>query len=300
MKEIGPFLVHKAFKTKNEYNFMRIQILPVLIGFLFTFGYWASAQNTNVVIASPGVLPDNVFAAFQDVFEKFQLVFTFNPQDRAKLHLQFAEKRLSELNESITQNKTDLIPDLTQKFEKEMNETEREINATKDSGQNVTELAEHVAEVTFKHQLVLEDVSGKVSEQAKDNIEHAINVSSHGHNTAVENILEHENITGLVNITFNVGNQSFTQTFNVTIKDNNTHVEKESEHNQSCEDHCNETIRINPAGHQEGSHNEENGHGGENETNSSSTNNTITITTTHGKSGEEGNKNNSGNSSENE
>ncbi|MBS3055004.1 MAG: hypothetical protein J4452_00750 [Candidatus Aenigmarchaeota archaeon] len=268
---------------------MKIHILPILFGFLLTFGYLATARNTNVVIASPGILPDNVFAVFQDVFERFQLLFTFSPQDKAKLHLQFAERRLAELNESIALNKTDLIPGLTQRFEREMNETDREINVTKASGQNVTELAEHVAAVTFKHRLVLQDVEENAPDQAKDNIEHAINVSSHGHETAVENILEHRNITGLVNVTFIVGNQSFTETFNVTTRENQTHVEKESEHNQSCEENCNETIRINPAGHEI----PQRAHEEENETSNTNTTTIVTTTTTRGKSGEHENKSNS-------
>jgi len=270
---------------------MKILILPILFGFLLTFGYCATAQNTNVVIASPGVLPDNVFSVFQDLLERFQLFFAFSPREKAHLHLQFAEKRLAELNESIALNKTDLIPVLTKKFEKEMNETMKEVNATKKSGQNVTELAEHVAAVTFKHHLVLQDVKQKVPDQAKDSIEHAINVSTHGHETAVENILEHGNMTGLVNVTFTVGNQSFTETFNVTTKDNHTRVEKKSEHNQSCKDNCSETIRINPAGIQI----PQNGHKEKNETS-----NTNATNITHGKSGNQENNTESENSTGND
>jgi len=268
---------------------MKIHILSLLVGFLFAFGFFVTARYDGVVIASPGVLPDNVFAVFQDIFERFQLLFTFSHEGKAKLHLQFAERRLAELNQSIALNKTDLIPHLAQRFEREMNETRREINETKASGQNVTELAEHVAAVTFKHQLVLQDIKENVPDQAKDDIAHAINVSSHGHESAVENILEQENISGVVNVTFIVGNQSFTETFNVTTRENQAHIEKESEHNQSCEENCNQTIRINPAGHTipQKAHEEEN--------KTSRTNATPIVTTamTRGKSGEHKNKSNS-------
>ena len=296
-----------------------MKLILTILTILIFIGGFAFAKSAD--LPQPGLPPDHPLFVFQDVFEKMQLFFAFSPESKANIHLQFAEKRLAELNLSIHENKTDLIPILGEKYEQEVNETENEVNSTISSGKNITELAEHVAEETFKHRLVLERVLAKAPEKARGHIEHAINASSNGHENAVENILEHGNITGLVNITFTVGNQTYTQTFNVTSKENKTHIEKENEHNETCEDCENETIKINPAGKQIGPKKE---HENEEETttttqisantinntnatistNTTSTSNstttsisnaTQTTTTTHGKSGEKKNSNSSEN-----
>jgi len=261
---------------------MKKYVLMFLIGFLLVLGTSTLAQNSSDV--KPGLLPDHPLVVFQDFFERLQVFFAFTPETRARVHIQLAEKRLAELNLAMEQNKTNLVPHLSEKFEKELNETEDEVNSAESEGKNVTELAEHVAAETYKHILVLQRVLNKVPDKAKESIEHAIEKSSHGHENAVEKILEHGNITGTVNITFTIENQTFTQTFNVTIEKNKTHVEKEGEHNETCEEEkCNESkvvIIQKP----------ENKHEWGEETTTSIVNttaNTSTTTTTRGRSGED-------------
>jgi hypothetical protein len=139
-------------------------------------------------LAKPWLLPDNPFYPFQRVIERIQLMLTFDPEAKARLHLQFAERRLAELNEEIAKNQTQYMKGLYNDYEIEINETGKEVNATKGLGRNVTELAEHVSNATYKHVLVLERVLEKVPDQAKPSIEHAINVSINGHEQAVESI----------------------------------------------------------------------------------------------------------------
>jgi len=196
-----------------------------LVALLLASGMPVLAQNVTLI--QPGLLPDNPFHSFQDLFEQFQLFFAFSPQDKANVHLQLAEKRLAELNLSLQENKTDLVSTLSQEFENEINDTETSVSKAQALGQNVTDLAQHVAEETFKHQLVLQNLLDKVPEQAKVNIENALNKSEEGHNNAVESILENRNVTGTVNITFTVDNQTFTQTFTVTSENGRPHIESE-------------------------------------------------------------------------
>ena len=191
-----------------------MKLLIILTIVLLLMGIPTFAQNVS--ISQPGMLPDNPFHPFQDFFEQLQLFFAFSPEAKANIHLQLAEKRLAELNLVIEQNKTDLVPILSDKFEKELNDTENEINSAKTLGQNVTEIAQHVAGETFKHQLVLQNLLDKVPEQARPSIVNAINKSQEGHIAAVESILESGNATGNVNMTFVVGGQTFTQTFVVS------------------------------------------------------------------------------------
>lgn len=202
-----------------------MKTLVFLAAIFFALG--ASVFAQNVTLAQPGLLPGNPFHPFQDFFEQFQLFFAFSPQDKANVHLQLAEKRLAELNLALQQNKTDLVPTISQDFENEINDTESNVNNAQALGQNVTELVQHVAEETFKHQLVLQDLLNKVPEQAKVHIENALNKSEEGHNNAVESILESRNVTGNVNITFTIDNQTFTQTFTVTSDHGKPHIESE-------------------------------------------------------------------------
>lgn len=186
-----------------------------------------NAQVTaSANIPSPGVLPDNPFYGFKKFVESLQLFFTFDPVSKAQLHLQFADQRLSELNQSIAENKTQNIPRLEQDYQNELNATEDELNTSQALGRNVTDLAEHVAAETFKHQLILQNLLGQVPDQARIHIENAINQSQTGHEQAVESIFASRNITGTVTVTFTIGNQTFTQTFNITQEHGQTHVEQ--------------------------------------------------------------------------
>jgi len=146
-------------------------------------------------LARPWLLPDNPFYPLQTAIERIQLMLTTDPESRARLHLQFAERRLVELNETIVRVKFQYALKLRTEYENEMNETEKEINRTVALGRNATVLAEHVSNVTYKHILVLERVLEKVPDQAKPAIEHVINVSIRGHERAVERILARINKT---------------------------------------------------------------------------------------------------------
>lgn len=164
-------------------------ILTGLIVFLFVSS--AMAQE----LAKPWLLPDNPFYPLQRAIERFQLMLTSDPEAKAKLHLTFAERRLAELNETLAKNQIQYVKELSNDYENEINETGKELNATEGLGRNVTDLAEYVSNVTYKHILVLERVLEKVPDQAKPSIEHAINVSINGHEQAVESILERINET---------------------------------------------------------------------------------------------------------
>ncbi len=160
-----------------------MKILALLIGIIFVLGIPSFAQN--VTLTQPGMLPDNPFHGFQDFFENLQLFFAFSPQDKANVHLQLAEKRLAEINLAIQENRTDLVHSLSQYYDNEINQTQTEVDNAQGLGQNVTALAQHVAEETFKHQFVLQNVLSQVSDEAKFAIENAINASRHGDDQSV-------------------------------------------------------------------------------------------------------------------
>jgi hypothetical protein len=141
-------------------------------------------------LPNPGILPDNPFYSFKRFGESIRLWLTFDPEAKVKLRIRLAEMRLAELNATIAKGQYRYAERLRQEYENEINKTEDEMNRTKGLGRNVTALAEHVSNVTYKHVLILEGILEKVPEQAKLAIENAINASLKGHETAVIRLSE--------------------------------------------------------------------------------------------------------------
>jgi hypothetical protein len=125
------------------------------------------------------------------------------PEKAAKLRLEFAKKRLLKVKEKAEEGDTEEAQELAEEYEEELNKSVEMIKRAEALGRNITALAEHVSEMTYKHIEVLQEVLERVPEQAKPHIEHAINVSMKGHEAAVERILERINRTmeGVENFT---------------------------------------------------------------------------------------------------
>jgi uncharacterized protein YeaO (DUF488 family) len=161
-------------------------LLTLLLSILVT----TSTVLAQEELPPAGITPDSWLYGLEKIWEKIQLFFTFDSEGKAKLHLQFASERLAEANEMIRKGKPEFVQDLMKEHEKEINETEKEIENLKTLGRNITTLIEHVSNVTYKHILILEEVLEKVPEQAKPAIAKAINVSLKGHETAIARLSE--------------------------------------------------------------------------------------------------------------
>jgi hypothetical protein len=88
----------------------------------------------------------------------------------------------------VEKGKPEFIERLGVEYEKEINESSREIDKTISLGRNATRLIEHVGKVTKKHINILEDLLDKVPQVAIPHIKLAIDVSSRGHLKAIEKI----------------------------------------------------------------------------------------------------------------
>nr|MCK4929905.1 DUF4382 domain-containing protein [Nanoarchaeota archaeon] len=170
----------------------KIMLLGLLILLVSMTG--VLAQEPELISAEPeleveaGTLPGNLFYGLDKAIEKIRLAFTFGNVKKAKLHMRFAEERLAELKVMVGKGKPEYIDDLVQEHDEELQEAQEEIDKAAAKGKSVEEVATHVAEMTYKHILVLERVLGKVPEQAKEHIQHAINASIRGNIQAVESI----------------------------------------------------------------------------------------------------------------
>lgn len=167
------------------------KFLAVFILSLLLFSSVAIAEE----LPKQRVAPGNPLYPLKKLYEKVQIWFAFSPEAKAALRLHYAQVRLSELNETIAKGKLQYAEKLKEDYENEINEAEKILKKTEALGRNVTALAEHVCNVTYKHVLVLERVWEKVPEQAKPAIEHAINISIEKHENCAERILTRINQT---------------------------------------------------------------------------------------------------------
>ena len=119
--------------------------------------------------SDPGILPDSPLYVFKRLGEGLKLLFTFNPESKAKLHLGYAKIRLAEAKSMANQNKTAMAQQSIDEFSKEMDK----INST--SGNNSV-VRERDA-VLDKSSIVLGLVLDKAPDHAKPSIEAALNKS---------------------------------------------------------------------------------------------------------------------------
>jgi DNA repair exonuclease SbcCD ATPase subunit len=88
------------------------------------------------------------------------------------LHLKFAENRLEELEALRAEGKD--VSDLAADLEDELNAAENEALTAQALGKDADALLAHVQAMFDKHIAVLQDVYGKVPDQAKDAIQKVI------------------------------------------------------------------------------------------------------------------------------
>jgi len=106
-------------------------------------------------LSGPGLTPDNPFYRLDRFVERLQLFMVRDRVARVRLHLKFAEERLAEADNMVGKGKVELAEKLMREHEKEMNETDEEMEKAEIEGRNITELAEHVSNVSFRHISVL-------------------------------------------------------------------------------------------------------------------------------------------------
>jgi uncharacterized damage-inducible protein DinB len=112
-----------------------------------------------------------------------------SPERAEKIASKFAEEELSKSVEMIKRGKEKRAQERLRIYKELLNETEEAEKKIEGLGKNVTALAEHICNMTYKHIEVLEKVLEEVPERAKIAIEHAINASLERQATCMERIL---------------------------------------------------------------------------------------------------------------
>ncbi len=135
---------------------------------------------------NPSLTPDSAFYFLKGWWEGIRMFFTFRATSKAKLHLDYAEERLAEMNKLAEQNKNDYMNQLQGNYNYHLGKAEEIIDNLEKDGKDVSELVQKLAEHTIRHQAVLLRVLEKVPEQAKDAIQKALEKSKQGQEKAAQ------------------------------------------------------------------------------------------------------------------
>ena len=132
---------------------------------------------------SAGITPNSPFYFLDTTFEKIGLIFTFGSEKKAEKALKYAGERLSEIEESINDNKPEDIKKATDNYEKNILLATEKSNEIEDETK-AEELFKQISDSTLKHQGFLVVVLENVSDNAKESIIRAIEVSKKGYEEA--------------------------------------------------------------------------------------------------------------------
>lgn len=168
---------------------MKSKITILSLSFLMMFSF-AFAQNSVDLGVAAGLTPKSIFYFFDKWSEWLTLQVTFNPVKKAERQLEYANERVAEakaLQDAGDLNKeyAEKLKDAYQKLTENVTAREQEVKL---EGEDVSELVKKIEDISARHEEVLQNVLDKAPEEAKDAIEHALEVSRRGHDQAIESI----------------------------------------------------------------------------------------------------------------
>ena len=157
----------------------------LLISLAFVVPTQASAAT------GAGVTPGSFFYFFDTTFENIGLFFTFNPEQKARKALAYADERLSEIEAIAEEKNPDGVKTAIANYEGNIALATEKSKEIKDKGQ-AESLLTSISDNTAKNQEVLAAVLIKVPDEAKEAITRAIEASRKGQEEATKRITELE------------------------------------------------------------------------------------------------------------
>lgn len=151
----------------------------LLIAPIFAFGATTKA----------GLTPKHIFYFLDQASEGVSLFFTFNPENKAKKALKYADERLAEIEAVAEEKNPDVIKAVIVNYENNIALATEKSKEVKDKGRAET-LLTSIADNTSRNQEILAAVLIKVPEEAKEAITQAIEASRKGQEEATKQIAE--------------------------------------------------------------------------------------------------------------
>ena len=160
----------------------------IFVSILAIFLFAGAVQAQDTELPDPGMLPNSPFYFLKTWTENVGTFFTFNEEAKAERMLHLSERRLAEAKALSEQGETELAEKTIGRYEEQLNSALEKARSARGEGKEMEDLFIRVSEATYKHQDVLMDVYDKVPEQAKENIQRAMDESMRGHEEALESI----------------------------------------------------------------------------------------------------------------
>ncbi len=136
-----------------------------------------------------GITPSSPFYFLDTTFEKIGLIFTFDSGKKVEKALKYAEERLSEAEESVDNNKPKAVEKAIDNYEESILLATEKTKAVKNNAEAEV-LLNKISDSTTQHQEILVIVLNRVSENAKESILKAIEVSKKGYEQAQKQVEE--------------------------------------------------------------------------------------------------------------
>ena len=116
----------------------------------------ADIEAAHTTFSNPGILPDNPLYFFKRIKENVQLMFTFDNEQKARLHLELAKTRLAEAARLAEQNKPNSASI------NEFNNEVKEFNFTVSGiGRNISDVMKDGTDLIEKSNIVINYVISK-------------------------------------------------------------------------------------------------------------------------------------------
>ena len=137
---------------------------------------------------SVGVLPDDPGYKLKIERERVELRATSGINERVRLYMRYAERRLEEANEMASRGKPEFVEDLLKEYRRYIERATNEIEQAGSVGYVVDTALREVERATEKHLSILEGLKTKVPEKALPAITRALDVSRKGRETALKRL----------------------------------------------------------------------------------------------------------------
>lgn len=145
----------------------------------------------SVALASTRSLPGSILYPVKLGLERVQLTLTPSPSEKARLNLEFSRRRVAEVRQLIERQRGKNLStplELMSHQLEQAQEMEKRVQA-----KDKEEVLKNILKATERQQAVLEEVSKKAPEEAKEALSRALEVSRRGHEQA-ESALKKEQI----------------------------------------------------------------------------------------------------------
>ncbi len=156
-------------------TFKPLYFLPFRLAFIIIILILVS--GTGLVVAADKSHPGNLLYPVKKAVEKVQLTITNNPSGKTNLHMNNADKRVDELEDSIKQSGNREVENITSDYESQVKDAVRESHKVDNNKEDVKSMIDQKLE-DQSHKL--EDIKNVAPTESHVSIEKAIETSKTG------------------------------------------------------------------------------------------------------------------------